>query len=48
MGLSDVHREKELVESKHIRFIFVLTNVLSCSELFNELNQLTKRVRVTF
>ena len=36
------HREKRLVESKHVWFIFVLTHVLSCRELFNELNQLTK------
>ena len=28
-------------------FISVLTHVVNCNELFNELNQLTKRVRVT-
>ena len=32
------HREKGLVDSKHVWFIFVLTHVLSCSELFDELN----------
>ena len=43
-----IHREKGLVESKHMWFIFVPTHVVSCRELFNKLNQLTKRVTVTY
>ena len=43
-----IHREKGLVESKHMLFIFVLTHVLSCRKPLNELNQLTKWVIVTF
>ena len=42
-----VHREKGLVESKHVWFIFVLTHVVSCRESFNELDQPTKWVIVT-
>ena len=38
-----VHREKGLVESKHMWFIFVLTHVVSYIEPYNELNQLTER-----
>ena len=42
------HREKKLVESKLMWFIYVLTYVLSCRKLLNEINQLTKRIRETF
>ena len=42
------HTEKGLVKSKQMWFIFVLTHVVSCGELSNELNQHMKSVRVTF
>ena len=38
----NIHTEKGLVESKQMWFIFVLTHVVSCWELFYELNHLWK------
>ena len=47
-GLSTSTQRERIVESNHMWFIFVLTHVMSCKKLFNELNQLTKMIRVTY
>ena len=41
-------QRERVVESKHVWFIFVLPHVVSCMKLLNELNQFTKRLRVTY